>query len=57
MTQWLPTKAETKLAEWIAIDLPTWPNNMQDEMGFPDKVDPRRGWTAAELNSILQTAW
>jgi len=41
--QWLPTK----LAEWIA-------NNMQDELGFPDKADPRRGWTPAELNSILQ---
>ena len=41
--QWLPTK----LAEWIA-------NNMQDELGFPDKADPRRGWTPAELNSIQQ---
>ena len=41
--QWLPTK----LAEWIA-------NNMQDELGFPDKADPWRGWTPAELNSILQ---
>ena len=41
--QWLPTK----LAEWIA-------NNMQDELGFPDKADPRRGWTPAELNCILQ---
>ena len=41
--QWLPTK----LAEWIA-------NNMQDELGFPDKADPRRGWTPAELNRILQ---
>ena len=41
--QWLPTK----LAEWIT-------NNMQDELGFPDKADPRRGWTPAELNSILQ---
>ena len=41
--QWLPTK----LAEWIA-------NNMQDELGFPDKADARRGWTPAELNSILQ---
>ena len=41
--QWLPTK----LAEWIA-------NNMQDELGFPYKADPRRGWTPAELNSILQ---
>jgi len=27
---------------------------MQDELGFPDKADPRRGWTPAELNSILQ---
>jgi len=36
-----------KRAEWIA-------NNMQDELGFPDKADPRRGWTPAELNSILQ---
>ena len=41
--QWLPTK----LAEWIV-------NNMQDEQGFPDKADPGRGWTPAELNSILQ---
>ena len=41
--QWLPTK----LAEWIA-------NNLQDELGFPDKEDPRRGWTPAELNRILQ---
>ena len=30
--QWLPTK----LAEWIA-------NNMHDELGFPNKADPRRG--------------
>ena len=41
--QWLPTK----LAEWIA-------NNMQDDLEFPDKADARRGWTRAELNSILQ---
>ena len=41
--QWLPTK----LAEWIS-------NNLQDELGFPNKADPRRGWTPAELNSILQ---
>ena len=27
---------------------------MQDELGLPDKADPRRGWTPAELNSILQ---
>lgn len=43
MLQWLPTK----LAERIA-------NKMQDELGFPDKADPRRGSTPAELNSILQ---
>ena len=41
--KWLPTK----LTEWIA-------NNMQDELGFPDTADPRRGWTPAELNCILQ---
>ena len=29
-------------------------NNMQEELGFADKADPRRGWTPAELNSILQ---
>ena len=27
---------------------------MQDELGFPDKADPRRGWTPAELNTVLQ---
>ena len=27
---------------------------MQDELSFPDEADPRRGWTPAELNSILQ---
>ncbi len=31
---WLPTK----LAEWIG-------ENLQDELGFPDKANPRRGWT------------
>ena len=41
--QWLPTK----LAEWIA-------NNMQDYLEFPDKANARKGWTPAELNSILQ---
>ena len=45
--RWLPTK----LAEWIG-------ENMQDELGFPDKADkraqPGSGWTPAELNSILQ---
>jgi len=41
--QWLPTK----LAEWVA-------NNMQDKLGFPDKANPRMGWTPAEPNSILQ---
>jgi hypothetical protein len=40
--QWLPTK----LAEWIG-------ENLQDDLGFPDKADPRRGWTPAELNNIL----
>ncbi len=43
---WLPTK----LAEWIG-------ENMQEELGFPDKADKRAqlgtGWTPAELNSIL----
>jgi hypothetical protein len=43
---WLPTK----LAEWIG-------ENLQEELGFPDKADkraePGRGWTAAELNGIL----
>ena len=45
--RWLPTK----LAEWIG-------ENLQDEMGFPDKADqraePGSGWTPAELNHILQ---
>ena len=45
--RWLPTK----LAEWIG-------ENLQDEMGFPDKADkrapPGTGWTPAELNHILQ---
>ena len=45
--RWLPTK----LAEWIG-------ENLQDELGFPDKADqraqPGSGWTPAELNSILQ---
>ncbi len=44
--RWLPTK----LAEWIGEDL-------QDELGFPDKADQRAepyiGWTPAELNHIL----
>ena len=44
--RWLPTK----LAEWIG-------ENMQEELGFPDKADkraePGTGWTPAELNSIL----
>ncbi len=26
---------------------------MQDDLRFPDKADPRRGWTPAELNNIL----
>ncbi len=45
---WLPTK----LAEWIG-------ENLQDELGFPDKADqsaePGSGWTPAELNHILQS--
>ena len=44
--RWLPTK----LAEWIG-------ENLQEELGFPDKADkraqPGTGWTPAELNSIL----
>ena len=44
--RWLPTK----LAEWIG-------ENMQEELGFPDKDDkraePGTGWTPAELNRIL----
>ena len=46
--RWLPTK----LAEWIG-------ENLQDELGFPDKADqraePGTGWTQtpAELNHIL----
>ena len=44
--RWLPTK----LAEWIG-------ENLQDDLGFPDKADrraqPGTGWTPAELNSIL----
>ena len=44
--RWLPTK----LAEWIG-------ENLQEELGFPDKADkraePGTGWTAAELNGIL----
>jgi hypothetical protein len=45
--RWLPTK----LAEWIG-------ENLQEELGFPDKADmraqPGSGWTPAELNNILQ---
>ncbi len=44
--RWLPTK----LAEWIA-------ENLQGELGFPDKADqraePDTGWTL-QLNHILQ---
>jgi hypothetical protein len=40
-----------KLAEWIG-------ENMQYELGFPDKADmlaqPGAGWTPAELNNILR---
>ncbi len=45
--RWLPTK----LAEWIG-------ENLQDEVGFPDKADrlsePGSGWIPADLNHILQ---
>ena len=41
--QFLPTK----LAEWIG-------ENMQDDLGFPDKKDPRK-WSVFELNDILRT--
>jgi hypothetical protein len=45
--RWLPTK----LAEWIG-------ENLQEALGFSDKGDvragPGSGWTAAELNHILQ---
>ena len=44
--RWLPTK----LAEWIG-------ENLQEELGFPDKAKkralPGTGWTPAELNNIL----
>ena len=43
MLQYLPTNL--KLAEWIG-------ENMQDELGFPDKKDPRK-WSVSELNDIL----
>jgi hypothetical protein len=36
----------TKLAEWIG-------ENMQDELGFPDKRDPNK-WSVSELNDILR---
>ncbi len=43
---WLPTK----LAEWVG-------ENLQEELGFPDKADkrvqPATGWTPAEPNRIL----
>ena len=39
--QYLPTK----LAEWIG-------ENLQDELGFPDKQDPAK-WSISELNDIL----
>jgi hypothetical protein len=39
--QYLPMK----LAEWIG-------ENMQEELGFPDREDPRK-WSVSELNNIL----
>ena len=42
MLQFLPTK----LAEWIG-------ENLQDELGFPDKRDPKK-WSVSELNDILR---
>ena len=46
MLQYLPAKLR-QLAEWIG-------ENMQDELGFPDKKDPNK-WSASELNDILKT--
>ena len=40
--KWLPTK----LAEWIG-------ENLQDDLGFPGKADPKKGWTLEELNRLL----
>ena len=40
--QYLPNK----LAEWIG-------ENMQGELGFPDKKDPKK-WSVSELNNILR---
>ena len=40
--QYLPTK----LAEWIG-------ENLQNELGFPDKQDPTK-WTVPELNNNLR---
>ena len=45
MLQYLPTKLAA--TEWIG-------KNMQDELGFPDKKDPRK-WSVSELNDILRT--
>ena len=42
--QYLPTK----VAEWIGGE------NMQVELGFPDKKDPKK-WSVSELNDILRT--
>ena len=44
--QWL-SSVSTKLAEYIG-------ENLQDELGFPDKLDAAK-WSVAELNSILHT--
>ncbi len=46
--RWLPTKWAECIGE-----------NLQDELGFPDKAaqkaEPGSGWTPAELNHILQS--
>lgn len=42
MSQFLPTK----LAEWIG-------ENMQGELGFPEKLDPNKR-SVSELNDILR---
>ena len=43
MLQYLPTKLAACIGE-----------NMQDELGFPDKKDQRK-WSVSELKDILRT--